>query len=218
MYHVIAVHPAGASYPELYVRPGDFAGQMRWLARHRYHAVTLHQVYDHWMKGAPLPRRPVVITFDDGYLSQYTRAFAVLRSLHWPADLDLEVQFLRPAGGLRPWRVRRLIAAGWELDSHTLTHPDLTTLDARRLRLEVAGSRWTLRRLFHVPVQFFCYPDGRFDARVIHAVRRAGYLGATTTRFGLARRRELFALARIRVSGSDGVAGFAAELRRVEAP
>jgi hypothetical protein len=53
---------------------------------------------------------------------------------------------------------------------------------------------------------------------VIHAVRRAGYLGATTTRFGLARRRELFALARIRVSGSDGVAGFAAELRRVEAP
>jgi hypothetical protein len=102
MYHVIAEHPAGASYPELYVRPGDVAGQMRWLARHRYHAVTLRQVYDHWMRGAPLPRRPVVITFDDGYLSQYTRTFGVLRSLHWPADLDLEVQFLRPAAASGP--------------------------------------------------------------------------------------------------------------------
>jgi peptidoglycan/xylan/chitin deacetylase (PgdA/CDA1 family) len=216
MYHAIAAPPAGAPYAGLYVRPGDFAGQMRWLARRRYRAVTLRQVYDHWTNGSPLPRRSVVITFDDGYLSQYTRAFPVLRALRWPADLDLEVKFLRPVGGLRPWRVRRLIAAGWELDSHTLTHPDLTTLDARRLRLEVASSRWTLRRLFHVPVSFLCYPDGRFDARVIRAVRAAGYLGATTTRYGLARRRDLFELARIRVSGSEGVNGFAAELRRLE--
>jgi peptidoglycan/xylan/chitin deacetylase (PgdA/CDA1 family) len=215
MYHLIAAPPANAAYPELYVRPAEFAGQMRWLRRHGFHAVTLRGVYDHWKLGAPLPRRPIVISFDDGYLSQYTHAFKTLSSYGWPADLDVEVQFLKPRGGLSPWRVRSLIAAGWELDSHTITHPDLTSLDRSRLWQEVDGSRRVLRRLFHVPVAFFCYPAGRFDRRVVRAVRRAGYLGATSEVEGLARPGRLFALDRIRVDGSEGVPGFASELRRL---
>ena len=218
MYHVVATPPAEAAYPDLYVRPADFARQMRWLRRHGYHAVTLRSVYDHWKVGVRLPGRPIVVSFDDGYLSQYTRAFPLLRSYGWPADLNLEVQFVRPRGGLRPWRVRRLIAAGWELDSHTITHPDLTTVDPRRLRSEVDGSRRALRRLFHVPVEFFCYPAGRFDARVVRAVRRAGYLGATTTIDGWGRPDELFVLPRIRVMGSEDLATFAAALQRPAAP
>jgi peptidoglycan/xylan/chitin deacetylase (PgdA/CDA1 family) len=213
MYHVISAPPAGAAYPELYVRPSDFAGQMEWLARHGYRAVTLRQAYDAWTGGATLPRRPVVVSFDDGYLSDYTQAFPVLRAHRWPGVLDLEVQFLRPAGGLRPWRVRNLIAAGWELDSHTISHPDLTTLDDARLWQEVDGSRIALERRFHVPVDFFCYPDGRYDARVVEAVRRAGYLGATTTNYGLARPPGYFTLDRVRVDGSEHVAGLAAALR-----
>ena len=66
-----------------------------------------------------------------------------------------------------------------------------------------------------MPVDFFCYPAGRYDARVIAAVRRAGYLGATTTREGLARPTEPYELQRVRVSRSDGVAGFADELGRL---
>src|SRR5207245_9257565 len=68
MYHVIAVPPSTAPFPELFVRPRDFAGQARWLARHGYHAVTLRPVYDYWRSGYALPRRPVVLSFDDGYL------------------------------------------------------------------------------------------------------------------------------------------------------
>jgi peptidoglycan/xylan/chitin deacetylase (PgdA/CDA1 family) len=213
MYHVISAPPAGAAYPELYVRPSDFAGQMEWLARHGYRAVTLREAYDAWTRGATLPRRPVVVSFDDGYLSDYTQAFPVLRAHRWPGVLDLEVQFLRPAGGLRPWRVRNLIAAGWELGSHTITHPDLTTLDDVRLWQEVDGSRVALQQDFHVPVDFFCYPDGHYDARVVEAVRRAGYLGATTTNYGMARPPGYFTLDRVRVDGSEHVAGFAAALR-----
>jgi hypothetical protein len=63
-----------------------------------------------------------------------------------------------------------------------------------------------------VPVDFFCYPAGRYDAAVIAAVRRAGYVGATTTRYGLAKPGELYTLKRIRIDGSDGLAGFAAKL------
>src|SRR4029453_4213663 len=102
--------------------------------------------------------------------------------------------------------------AGWEIDAHTLTHPDLTAVGAIRLHDEVAGSRSAIRKRFHVPVNFFCYPAGRHDPAVIAAVQQAGYLGATTTNYGLAKPGELYTLARVRVSGSDGVKGFAAKL------
>jgi peptidoglycan/xylan/chitin deacetylase (PgdA/CDA1 family) len=212
MYHVVNTPPASAHYPDLYVRPSDFAAQMSWLARHGYHVVTLRRVYDSWTKGTRLPSHPVVVSFDDGYLSQYTRAFPVLRAYHWPGVLNLEVNFLQPAGGMRPWRVRKLIAAGWEIDAHTLTHPDLTTLDDARLWHEVHGSRVALRRRFHVPVDFFCFPSGRYDARVINTVKLAGFLGATTTNYGLARPPGMYTLARVRINGSDGLRGFASKL------
>ena len=111
-----------------------------------------------------------------------------------------------------PWRVRDLIANGWEIDAHTITHVDLTKVGDAQLWREVRGSRTDLQRTFHVPVDFFCYPAGRYDARVITAVRRAGYLGATTTNYGLARPGDLFVLSRVRINGSDGVAGFARKL------
>ena len=212
MYHVVSTAPAGAPYPGLYVRPADFAAQMDWLVSHAYNPVTLQNVYDHWTKGTPLPSRPVVLSFDDGYRSQYTHAFRLMRAYGWPGVLNLELRHLEPAGGLRPWRIRRLIAGGWEIDSHTITHPDLTTVDDAELQREVIESRILIRREFHVPADFFCYPSGRYDARVIAEVQRAGYLGATTERYGLAEPPSYFTLARLRVDGSDGVAGFAAKL------
>src|SRR5256885_16274546 len=76
---------------KLCVRPADFAKQMKWLAHQGFHAVTLRDVYEYWLTGSPLPRRAVVISFDDGYLSQATEAMPVLRKLHWPGDLNLKV-------------------------------------------------------------------------------------------------------------------------------
>jgi peptidoglycan/xylan/chitin deacetylase (PgdA/CDA1 family) len=215
LYHVINEAPAGEPFPELFVPPRVFAEDMSWLARHGYHAITLQRAYDYWTTGAPIPRHPVVISFDDGYLSQFTHAFPVLEAHHWPGVLNMEVNFLRPATGLRPWRIRVLLAAGWELDAHTLTHPDLTTLDETELRRQVAGSRAVLRRLFHVPVDFFCYPAGRYNDQVVAEVRRAGFLGATTTMYGLARPPDYYTLDRIRIDGSDGLVGFAEKLTRL---
>jgi len=96
-----------------------------------------------------------------------------------------------------------MAGGGWEIDSHSLTHPDLTAVSGPRLRREVDLSRAVLRRLFHQPVDFFCYPSGRFDGAVIGAVRRAGYLGASTTLPGLARRSQRYVMRRIRVDGDE---------------
>src|SRR6476660_9276456 len=187
MYHVVTTAPANAPYPDLYVSRADFAGQVAWLAAHGYHAVTLQRVFDSWRGAAQLPAKPVVFSFDDGYLSQVRNALPVLKARHWPGVLNLEVRNLQPVWGIRPPGVRKLLAAGWELDAHTLTHPDLTSVDAARLRQEVTGSRTAIRKMFHVRVDFFCDPAGPDGAAVIAAVQQAGYLGATATNYGLAR-------------------------------
>ena len=215
MYHVVSSPPVGAPYPELYVSRASFAAQVGWLAGHGYHAVTLQQVFESWRGAGPLPSKPIVFSFDDGYLTHVTNALPVLKARKWPGVLNLEYRNLLPVWGIRPPGVRKLLAAGWELDAHTLTHPDLTAVDAARLREEVAGSRKAIRKRFHVPVNFFCYPAGSYDDTVIAAVQAAGYLAATTTRYGLAKPSELYTLARLRVNGSDSLQAFAAKLESV---
>ena len=213
MYHVLGTAPSGAAYPSLFVPSADLAAQVGWLASHGYHAVTLGGLFDAWRGKRALPPKPIVLSFDDGYLSDYTVALPTLHRHAWPGVLNLLVKNLAP-GDIQPWQVRRLIAAGWEVDAHTISHADLTTLDSARLRYEVSGSRAAIRRRFHVPVDFFCYPAGRYDAQVITAVKSAGFWGATTENPGLGRKTEPFTLARIRVDPGDGVAGLARKLRQ----
>ena len=215
-YHVIANPQPGAPYPKLYVRTRDFSIEMSWLARHGFHAVKLDRVLAAWTRGKPLPRRPVVLTFDDGYRSVYTHAFPILREYRWPGNVNLVVRRTQFAAGLPPRRVRALIAADWEIDAHTMTHADVTTLSGARLRYEIAGSRRWLRRHFHVPVHFFCYPSGHYDARAIAAVRAAGYLGGESEQQGFATLPERWAMPRIRVNLDEPLSAFAhaLEVRR----
>jgi peptidoglycan/xylan/chitin deacetylase (PgdA/CDA1 family) len=207
MYHVIGTPPPGAPFPELYVAPGLFRAQIGALATAGYHAVTLDRVWQAWHGRARLPSRPVVLSFDDGYRGDFGAAMPVLRRRGWPGVLNLLVANLHRHGwGLRGWMVQRMIQNGWEVASHTLTHPDLTTLSPAQLWREVHRSRIVLQRLFHVPVDFFCYPSGDFDAAVLAAVRRAGYVGATTELPGLAQPSQPDTLSRIRIVGGESPA------------
>lgn len=215
MYHLVADPPPDSQgLPELYVAKADFAGQMRWLKAQGYSAVTEQQVYDLWRRGVALPRRPVVISFDDGYRSVGANALPIMRRAGMRGVLNLEIAELSQPdqGGITPTQVRALLAAGWELNSHTMTHPDLTTLDDATLRAELVGPRRVIRRRFGRPARFFCYPAGRYDPHVVAAVKAAGYLGATTTNFGNAGPHQLLTMNRVRINRSDGVDGFAGKL------
>ncbi len=207
-YHVLGAAPADAPYPELYVTRPDFRRQMDWLERQGFEAVTLDQVQEAWYRGGTLPPKPVVISFDDGYRPQFTYALPELRKHGWAGVLNLKAE----GSDLYTSNVEAMIAAGWELASHTISHPDLTTVDAATLRREVAGSRALLRRTYGVPVNNFCYPSGRYDAAVIAAVRAAGYAGATTEVPGLADREHPYELKRLEVLGSFGVSGLVSAL------
>lgn len=213
MYHVLGTPPASAPLPELWVSKARFREQMAALSRAGYQAVTLKAAFDGWQQGGPLPRKPVVVSFDDGYLSHATVAAPTLREYGWPGVVNLAVQNLG-ADGLPRHLAQEMIAEGWEFDSHTLTHPDLRTIDDARLREELAGSRRKIKQLLGVEPRFFCYPAGKYDARVAAAVRAAGYDAATTVEPGIARRADpAYELPRVRITNADGGAALVQRLR-----
>lgn len=199
MYHLIAQAPAGVAYPDLWVPEGEFAAHVRALADAGFTGVTLGEVWDAWHGDGRLPRRPVVLSFDDGSYSHVLAAAPLLLKQGWPGVLNLTTANIGD-DGIPNWGVKRLLRQGWAIDSHTATHPDVTTLDAAGNARELAGSRAEIRRRFGVTPRFFCYPAGRNDAAARAAVRAAGYEAATTTEPGLARRSgDPFGLPRVRI-------------------
>jgi peptidoglycan/xylan/chitin deacetylase (PgdA/CDA1 family) len=214
MYHVITAPKPGIPYAELWTPWPTFVKTMLALKKAGYGAVTMSAVWKAWHGGPGLPRKPIVLTFDDGYLSHYEHARPTLKALGWPGVLYLEGKNIDPKVGLSRHQVRSLIAAGWEIGAHTLTHPDLTTVGADQLQQEVAGSRRKIQRLFHQPVRTFAYPAGRYNAAVEAAVKAAGFDTATTTDPGIATAKDdPFALPRIRVNGTDQPDAILARIR-----
>jgi peptidoglycan/xylan/chitin deacetylase (PgdA/CDA1 family) len=204
MYHVIAPPPSAAPFPGLYVEASEFAEQMRALKGAGWHAVTMDQVQAYWQRGRSLGAgKPIVLTFDNGYRSQYTRALPVLRSLGWVGDENIQLSGLPPSqGGLTTEQVRGMLAAGWELDTQGYSHADLVRLGPEELRFQVATTRRTLQQRYGVPVNWFCYPSGHYDATVIAAAKAAGYVGSTTVVPGWASPQEdRYRLHRLRVLG-----------------
>ena len=216
VYHVINTQPAQSSaLPALYVPADEFSSQMQALKTNGWHAVTLDQLEAYWTRGAPLgPGKPIVITFDNGYASQYTNALPVLRGLGWMGVENLQVSGLPPSeGGLTDAQIRGLLAAGWELDTQGLTHADLITLGPAQLTDQVVTARQMLHGRYGVPVNWFGYPSGDYDATVVAAVRAAGYVGATTVNPGWAGpTQDRFRLPRLVVMGGTSPSELLAQI------
>ena len=214
MYHRINVPSPGAPAitHRLTVHPADFERQMRWLRRHGYQTVTQRQLFGALMHGRPLGRRPIVITFDDGYRDAFYKAAPVLEKLRMRGIAY--VISGRVVNGdrtfLSPGLLRALERRGIEIGSHTVSHRDLTQLSDRDAIDELKGSRRALERCLRHPVQWLAYPFGAYDGRVERLARRAGYVLAVTTETGaLQSAGHPLALKRLRVLDSTGVRGLA---------
>jgi peptidoglycan/xylan/chitin deacetylase (PgdA/CDA1 family) len=196
VYHELGKPPASDPLPGLYVSDANFIAEMRWLHQHGYQAVTLDELMSAWYHRGRLPAKPIVITFDNGYVPQATFAPKVIAKYGWPGVLNEITE-----NHLANWRLRRLIALGWEIDSHSLTHPDLTTLSSSELRYQLVASRRFLQRTLHIPANSFCYPSSRYSPSVIAAVKAAGYTNATTENPGYATRANPYLLNRFEIEG-----------------
>lgn len=216
VYHVINTQPAGSSAnTALYVPTSDFSSQMQTLKANGWHAVTLDQLEAYWTRRTPLGSgKPIVITFDNGYASQYTNALPVLKGLGWVAVENLQLTGLPPSqGGLTDAQIRGLIAAGWELDTQGLDHTDLTTVDPAQLANDLTAARQMLQSRYGAHVAWFSYPSGDYDPTVTAAVSAAGYVGATTVNPGWAGpQQDRFRLPRLPVTAATTPSQLLAEI------
>jgi peptidoglycan/xylan/chitin deacetylase (PgdA/CDA1 family) len=219
MYHHIDVAgpAADAIRQDLSVPPTSFAAQMGYLARNGYHPVSVPDLVEYLATGKPLPQRPVVLTFDDGYLDNYTNAFPVLKNTGFTGTFFIITDFAGQ-GEYMSWdQAAEMAASGMDLESHTLDHPDLSVLSANSLSRQLSESRAILEKKLGKPVRYLSYPAGRYDAAVVRAAEKAGYLGAVTTVYGESHAwGGQFELTRIRVRGTDTLADFAQKVNGPE--
>jgi peptidoglycan/xylan/chitin deacetylase (PgdA/CDA1 family) len=188
---------------------------MRWLSGHGFHAVTPLELFDALERGRPLPPKPVLITFDDGYRDVLGKAAPVLHRLHMPAvAFVITDRISGPDPSFLTWgMLARLERLGVAVGSHTVSHRDLTTLSGADLATELGGSRRALERHLGHPVQWLAYPAGAEDAVVLAAARRAGYVLGLTTRPGTSQPADdPLELRRDEILDTTGVAGLAALL------
>lgn len=185
-YHRVIPLRANASPIEtdLTVEPATFTASMRALRAAGFHTVTQEQVFDALWRGAALPSKPVLLTFDDGYVDDVKRILPVLRREHMVATFFIITGRFREPGFLTAGQVRELDRAGMDIGDHSRSHLDLTAMAAPQLAVETAGSRRALQRVVGHPVYAFAYPSGRNDATVRAAVGRAGFTMAYTTAYG----------------------------------
>jgi peptidoglycan/xylan/chitin deacetylase (PgdA/CDA1 family) len=217
MYH--RINYVDASTPEitrrLTVHPDVFRRQMRWLKLHGYRTITQRMLYDALMCGDRLPRKPIVITFDDGYRDAYTKASPVLARFGMRATAYVITGRISGRdSSFLTWRQLRLLEErGVEIGSHTVSHYPLTTLSSEQAYAQLRSSRRVLERRLGHRVPWLAYPIGDYDSRIESLARRAGYRLAVTTESGATQSaRRPLALRRLRISDSTGVSGLAAML------
>lgn len=151
---------------------------MRLLWQRGYRTISVAQLIQALAQGADLPACPVIITFDDGNADLYTRAFPILQRYGFSGTLYLVVNYLDQPGFLSSEQVQELVAAGWEIGSHSFSHPNLAQVDGEALRRETEGSRQWLMNRFGRPIDSFAYPYGISSHAAQRWVRKAGYRAA----------------------------------------
>lgn len=181
VYHHVGPCSRGAT-PRYTVSPRRFASQMEWLGHNGYSPISCADWLAWCHEAKPLPDKPVLITFDDGYADVAEFAFPVLRQYGFAATVFIVTGLVGKtnqwdqSGGLRNLKlmtaeqIRDAIEGGIEFGSHSRSHPELTRLSRQQLENEIAGSKADLTELLGRPPAAFAYPYGCYDDLVRECV------------------------------------------------
>jgi peptidoglycan/xylan/chitin deacetylase (PgdA/CDA1 family) len=206
LYHHVS---DDVSYSRYRVSIPAFHAQMQALYDNGYTAITISMLLDALIDGRDLPNKPVVITFDDGHQSVYDNAFPIMQALGFPGVFYIVANRINGAQDFVDVdELKIMIDAGWEIGSHSYTHPDLTKNRASAL-YEIGQSKVDLQNALGVEISTFAYPFGAMDAFVAQKVNdysyRAGIgLGTSITHT----RGNIFYLERIEIQGDYSLETF----------
>ncbi|HID86951.1 MAG TPA: polysaccharide deacetylase family protein, partial [Anaerolineae bacterium] len=206
MYHHIAVPPpdADAIRRDLSVPPANFEAHLRYLAEEGYQSISLRDLLFHLAIGQPLPPKPIILTFDDGYVDNYANAFPLLKKYGFTATFFIITDFVDWGyEEYMTWdQLREMAQAGMEIEAHSRDHPDLRGKPLDYLVWQILGPKEAIEAHTGHTVRFFNYPSGRYDEEVVKVLRSAHYWGAVVISQGADHSSEQpFKLRRIRVRG-----------------
>lgn len=173
LYH----HVSDDKTSRYYVSRQNFAAQIAHLDRAGYTAIPISRLVEALIYGAELPRKPVVITFDDGYRDVYENAFPIMQRYNFVGNLYVITDQLGVKSYIGVDELHTLVNAGWEIGSHTRSHANLR-LPGVKLVSEIEGSRQVLEDLLDIRVTTFSFPYGLTNRYITRLVEDAGYLAA----------------------------------------
>jgi peptidoglycan/xylan/chitin deacetylase (PgdA/CDA1 family) len=225
MYHEVSPNPQ-PSFRRYTVTVRQFAWQMRWLAGCGYQTIDMDDLVRARLGQGTLPKRPVLITFDDGFQGCVDHAVPVLRAHKFTAIFYLVTglmgetsRWMLPEIGLElsvmDWNTARALAAeGFQCGAHTVTHPRLANLDPTRCRAELLDARTRLEEELGRPAVHLAYPYGAYNPGVRAIAAESGYVTACSTRAGLSEADDdLLAVHRVTVYGHESLLDFAFRVR-----
>jgi peptidoglycan/xylan/chitin deacetylase (PgdA/CDA1 family) len=186
VYHNIGKEARG----RLVLGVDAFAEQMKYLKTHGYRVVSLAEFVEWLHLRRQLPRKTVVLTFDDGYRSFREHAYPVLKELRFTATLFVYTDYVGAGRNALSWdELKALAAEGFDVQAHSKSHADLRRGDqesaahyGRRMQAELAEPPRLLAKGVGRPVAFLAYPYGRVDDAVLARVKEEGYQAAFTVR------------------------------------
>ncbi|MBW4522160.1 MAG: polysaccharide deacetylase family protein [Scytolyngbya sp. HA4215-MV1] len=167
------------------VTPDEFESHLRQIQAQGLTPISLDQLVIHLRTGLPLPEKPIVLTFDDGYSGHYQYVYPLLKKYGYPATFSIYTAKIGKQLGRSSltWEQLREMAKDplVTIASHSLSHPpDLTQFSDDKLRPEIFESKQILEQELGISIHYFTYPEGKYDPRVAQMVAAAGYEAALT--------------------------------------
>lgn len=221
MYHYVSPLPPDADEIRmgLTVTPETFQQHLFYLQAEGFSTISLYALDHALLTGAPLPWKPIVLTFDDGHIDHYTNVFPMLREYGFTGTFFIitgKADWAAP--DYLSWgQIQEMASAGMSMEAHTKTHQDLRQREYDFLVYEVLGSIESLEAHIGARPQMFAYPAGRYDETVLRVIESAGIQRAVTTVHGLLHTTDnRLLMRRVRVNGDLSVAGLAALLASSE--
>jgi peptidoglycan/xylan/chitin deacetylase (PgdA/CDA1 family) len=200
---------------ELRIPPEEYEAQLQFLHQNGYQSITIHELYRHFYEGYELPKKPFVMTFDDGYADNYSNAFRIAKKYGFLGTVFMVTDWINGIGYLSNEQLLEMSREGWQIEAHTMSHPKLNEIPLEQLERELSGSKSQLEAVLNRPVKYLAYPYGNYSEEVIKVAKMVGYAMGFTTERGWAKKAEAYKIQRIYCYANMGVVEFK---RRVENP
>lgn len=184
MYHYIGNNPKpeDKARDSISLGPDRFEEQMKYLKDNGYTTITLDTLYPALKNQVTLPNKTLILTFDDGYMDFYYNAYPILQKYGMKATVFIPTALMNQGYYLTWEQIKDMSSSGLiTYGAHGVNHYHMTTLSAESLDFELAESKKVLQEKLGIPINFFAYPYGSVDTRVIKATKKAGFIGAVGT-------------------------------------